>query len=239
MRRSPEKSPPRRFERVIDDAEALFVREGFLHISTDELARRLRCSKQTLYSIAPTREQFFELIVERYFLRLNKEIAIAAAAESDCVKALRAYIRRAEELIGDETSRFREDALKFPAGRRVIDRTERERLETIARLVKDGISSGVFRRVNPDLVANGFVATVRRVTQPAFLLRSSLSYSQAIDQTLAIYLEGMLRSRKTTRVTTRKAAGANRNGRRRAHLEPTDALIDRPPADNQSSRAPE
>ena len=222
MPKSSAKSPPR-FERVIDDAEALFVHEGFLHLSTDEVARRLRCSKQTLYAIAPTREKFFELIVERYFLRLNQEIAIAAAAAPDCVKALRAYIRRAEELIGDETAKFREDALMFPEGRRVINRTERERLAAIANLVKDGIASGLFRRVNPDLVATGFVAAVRRVTEPAFLSRSTLSYSQAIDQTLAIYLKGILKEQGAGASRDDKAAGPTRNGAGHSRLERSDA----------------
>ena len=38
---------PVRVRRVLDEAEELFAREGFLHFSTDELARRLRCSKRT------------------------------------------------------------------------------------------------------------------------------------------------------------------------------------------------
>ena len=36
----------------LDEAEALFLQQGFLHMSTDELAHPLRCSKRTLYTIA-------------------------------------------------------------------------------------------------------------------------------------------------------------------------------------------
>ena len=44
---------PVRLRRVLDEAEELFAQEGFLHFSTDELARRLRCSKRTIYAVAP------------------------------------------------------------------------------------------------------------------------------------------------------------------------------------------
>src|ERR1700726_2162174 len=57
------KSVPVRLQRVLDEAEELFAREGFLHFSTDELARRLRCSKRTIYAVAPGREKFFEAVI--------------------------------------------------------------------------------------------------------------------------------------------------------------------------------
>jgi hypothetical protein len=34
---------PARLRRVLDEAEDLFSQEGFLHFSTNELVRRLRC----------------------------------------------------------------------------------------------------------------------------------------------------------------------------------------------------
>src|SRR5260221_12382599 len=54
---------PVRTRRVLDEAEVLFAQEGFLHFSTDELARRLRCSKRTIYAVAPGREKFFEAVI--------------------------------------------------------------------------------------------------------------------------------------------------------------------------------
>ncbi|HXN85816.1 MAG TPA: TetR/AcrR family transcriptional regulator, partial [Candidatus Binataceae bacterium] len=76
-----------RLERIIEEAESLFVEEGFLHFGTIELARRLRCSKRTLYSIAPTREKFFEVILERHLSRMNREMIAAAKAAPNCIAA--------------------------------------------------------------------------------------------------------------------------------------------------------
>jgi AcrR family transcriptional regulator len=67
------KALARRLERVAEEAEDLFAREGFLHFSTTQIAQRLRCSKTTIYSIAPSREKFFELIATRVLKRLNQK----------------------------------------------------------------------------------------------------------------------------------------------------------------------
>ena len=55
-----------RLERLLEELEHVFLHDGFLHFRTEELARRLHCSKRALYQIAPSREELFELVVERW-----------------------------------------------------------------------------------------------------------------------------------------------------------------------------
>ena len=122
-----ERALPKRLERVMEEAEALFVEEGFLHFGTMELARRLRCSKRALYSIAPTREKFFELILERHLARMNREMIAAAKAAPNCIAALCAPMETAIAAFGNESNRFNNDVKSFPAGVRVLKRTEKQR----------------------------------------------------------------------------------------------------------------
>src|ERR1700752_224214 len=100
-----ERGLPQRLDRVIEGAESLFVEEGFLHFGTMDLARRLRCSKRALYSIAPTREKFFELILERHLPCLNPEMIAAAKAEPHCIAALCAPMETVIALFGNESNR--------------------------------------------------------------------------------------------------------------------------------------
>jgi AcrR family transcriptional regulator len=65
------KSP--RLQRIVEKLETLFFKEGFLHIHTEELAHRLHCSKQTLYTLAQSRDELFEVILERFLSGIRNQ----------------------------------------------------------------------------------------------------------------------------------------------------------------------
>src|ERR1700680_5135291 len=159
-----ERALPKRLERVIEEAESLFVEEGFLHFGTLELARRLRCSKRALYTIAPTREKFFELILERHLSRMNRDMIAAVKAAPNCIAALCAPMETAIAAFGNESSRFNHDFKSFPAGLRVLRRTEKQRMKLIEECIAQGVRLGAFRKVDPHLVAAALQAAAMRVT---------------------------------------------------------------------------
>ena len=52
---------------LLADLEALFLAEGFAAFTLDDLAGRLRCSKSTLYALAPSKEQLAVKVVTHFF----------------------------------------------------------------------------------------------------------------------------------------------------------------------------
>lgn len=200
---------PKRLERVIDEAESLFVEEGFLHFSTMELASRLRCSKRALYSIAPTREKFFELILERHLSRMNREMIAAAKAAPNCIAALSAPLETVIALFGSESSRFNHDLKSFPGGLRVLKRTEQQRLRLIEDCIAQGVRLGAFRKVEPHLVATALQAAAMRVTDPQFLSESTMTWAQALRETFRLFFQGLLQSRDAEELRERHGRTAS------------------------------
>ena len=206
---------PKRLERVIEEAEALFVDEGFLHFGTMELARRLRCSKRALYSIAPTREKFFELVLERHLARLNREMFAAAKAAPNCIAALYAPMETAIALFGNESNRFNNDLKSFPAGVRLLRRTEKQRMRVTEETVAQGVRTGAFRKVDPHLVAAAVQAAAMRVTDPQFLSESTMTWAQALREVFRLVFQGLLPSRDAEE--SRERQGRSLSVRRSAH----------------------
>jgi AcrR family transcriptional regulator len=191
-----ERALPKRLERIIEEAEALFVEEGFLHLGTMELARRLRCSKRALYSIAPTREKFFELILERHLSRMNSEMVAAAKAAPNCIAALCAPMETAIAAFGNESNRFNNDFKSFPAGLRVLRRTDKQRMRLTEESIAQGVRLGAFRKVDPHLVAAALQAAAMRVTDPQFLSESTMTWAQALREVFRLFFQGLLHSRE-------------------------------------------
>jgi AcrR family transcriptional regulator len=218
MRTVKERVLPKRLERVIEEAEALFVEEGFLHFGTMELARRLRCSKRALYSIAPTREKFFELILERHLARMNREMIAAARSAPNCIAALCAPMETVIALFGNESNRFNNDLKSFPAGLRVLKRTEKERLRLTEESIAQGVRLGAFRKVDPRLVAASLNAAAMRVTDPLFLSDSTMTWAQALREVFRLFFQGLLQSRDAEELRERHglSASGRRTSQRRA-----------------------
>jgi len=207
-----ERALPKRLERVIEEAESLFMEEGFLHFGTTELAARLRCSKRALYSIAPTREKFFELILERHLARMNREMIAAAKAAPNCIAALCAPMETVIAAFGNESSRFNNDLRSFPGGLRVLRRTEKQRLRLAEETIAQGVRVGAFRKVNPHLVAAALHAAAMRVTDPQFLSESTMTWAQALREVFRLFFQGLLHSRDAEELRERHGRSASVRG---------------------------
>ena len=59
---------------LIDELIDLFIREGFLHLSIEDVARELKRSKSTLYSVADSKEQIFVAVARAFFRRATARI---------------------------------------------------------------------------------------------------------------------------------------------------------------------
>lgn len=74
-------------ERLID----VFLREGFMELSIDDMARRLRCSKTTIYGVAESKQQVIAVVVRGFFRRatdrVEEQIERVDAASTDRIRA--------------------------------------------------------------------------------------------------------------------------------------------------------
>jgi AcrR family transcriptional regulator len=181
-----------RLERVIREAETLFLREGFLHFSTAELAHRLSCSKRTLYDIAPDRDSFFELIIARRLLRLNDNLVVAAEAAPDRASAVTAILDATIETFGAEATRFLRDIMLFPGGVRLLPETESARLDLLEHVIAAGVQDGAFGKVDPSVAAYAMFGAARRMSETDFLAKAGISWPQALTEMFRIVSYGLL-----------------------------------------------
>lgn len=64
---------PRR-EQLTEALIDLFLDQGFLAFSIEQLAAHLHCSKSTVYSIAPSKEQIVTAVVRSFFRRATERV---------------------------------------------------------------------------------------------------------------------------------------------------------------------
>ena len=68
---------------LFDAVVALFLADGFAHLTLDEIAGRLHCSKSTLYTLAPSKDELVVAAVRHFFRAATDAVDAADRAASD------------------------------------------------------------------------------------------------------------------------------------------------------------
>jgi len=181
-------------ERLLDAAEQLFVQEGFLHLTTDELAHRLRCSKRTLYEIGSGRDRILEVVLQRRTRRLERSLFAQLDSAPDTEAALMASVKALVGSLEGVSPIFLRDIQISPSAVKLVKGFQRQLADAIARAIKRGEKEQLFRRIEPQVAAEALLASINRMIQPDFLANSSVTAAQAVGQVFQIFWGGLSRN---------------------------------------------
>lgn len=164
-----------------------------LRFTMEDLTRRLRMSKTSLYKIVASKDQVISEVVDELIRAFNqKETAILTEGQPILDK-LKAYTqsfmtlaRGFDDNVYAELQRFYEkDWERWQAFRQ-------EKINVFMRLMQEGIDAGVLRPINRAVVYQCLSASMNALASPDFLDENNLTYSQAIDVLQEIVFHGLL-----------------------------------------------
>lgn len=178
-------------ERMLDELENIFLQDGFRNVTVEELARRLHCSKRTLYQLAPSKEDLFLRIFDRYLSRFREEGAQNAKAARP-EEAFIPYLQPAIEAARKLSATLIRDMAAYEPANAMWERHRDERMAGLRALVERCVDERIFRSTNPSLVAEVFAASLRRICEPKFLAASQLTYPEAVSELYGLLLNGLL-----------------------------------------------
>ena len=131
----PRVTPARRVD-LLDGLIAIFLAEGFLHLSVEDLARRLACSKSTLYQVAASKEQVITTVVREVFRRSAERIEVALDAVDDPFARLHTYLVGIADELQPGSPAYFADVDAFAPAHEIYDRNTRIAAERVQELVR-------------------------------------------------------------------------------------------------------
>ncbi|QYG94190.1 TetR/AcrR family transcriptional regulator [Iamia sp. SCSIO 61187] len=145
-------SPPTRRQTILDAAAGVFMANGFVGASMDEVAARARVSKQTVYKHFGDKESlFFELVTVTVEGAASASAALDQTIGDDVAADLSVYARAlAHGVMQPEVLDLRRlviaEAVRFPGlGRRFYELGLARTVERLAAIVADLDRRGVVR----------------------------------------------------------------------------------------------
>ncbi len=190
----PTPAPTPRQQRLLDDLESIFLAEGFRDVKIADLARRLRCSRRSFYELAPTKDALFVRVLDRYLSALREQGAKAAAGLPP-ERAFEPYLHPALEAARKLSTRAMRDITAHAPASALWERHTRQRMAGLRSLVERCVEQGVFRGIDPRLVAEVMSVSLRRISEPDFLRTTKLTYREAVSELYGLLLHGLAHGR--------------------------------------------
>lgn len=192
-----------RHDKLIADLELIFLEEGFRRCTINDLAARLKCSKRTLYEVAPSKQELALVVMERWLERIRHLGWMGALEHDDPAKRIEAYLSPGVSESRRASRQFLEDVQSFRPAMLMLESHQRERTQVLKEILEDGTRRGRFRGFHSQLVAEIFLASVGRINEPKLLDSAQLTFSEAFGEFFQLILHGILQETDAPDVTKR------------------------------------
>jgi AcrR family transcriptional regulator len=182
-------------ERILLLASERFLKEGFVHVSVDELAADLGMSKKTLYKHFKSKDALFEQFIDRMTGEMHRQIRAITDLDCPFIEKIDRFMRLLAETAGRMGKPLMRDMQRHkPEIWNRVENFRRERIrQNFRAMLAHGVTEGHVRpELNIDLVVVCFLATIESVINPGVLLSHSFSTREAIQGILRIYFHGIL-----------------------------------------------
>ncbi|HUY29140.1 MAG TPA: TetR/AcrR family transcriptional regulator [Candidatus Binataceae bacterium] len=185
-----------RLKNILRDLERIIVAEGFLHLDTATLAKRLRCSKRALYTLAPTQEKLLILVIQRVLERTDQYLANSARNPRGWRSALVNYMNAMVITSRPASPRFLRDIAAFAPGMRLLNRLQQRTTHRLEQIIRNGIVARVFNDISPRLVAELILMAAKQLIDPDFLRNLGLNLAEVYEELSRLLEHGLLPQRE-------------------------------------------
>jgi AcrR family transcriptional regulator len=181
----------RRQAELLDQLEELFLTEGFVRFTLEDLALRLHCSKSTLYALAGSKEQLALRVIRHFFRKATGAVEAQTVIESDPALRVTAYLSAVARALAPAGAAFHRDLDSFGPGREVYERNTALAADRVRELIAEGVTQGRFRDVHPALVADTVTTLMFRIGRGDTARATGLDDAAAYRELAALLLHGI------------------------------------------------
>jgi AcrR family transcriptional regulator len=190
------RQPTARQRALLAELEALFLAEGFIAFTLDELAARMHCSKSTLYALAPSKEQLAVKVVAHFFKGAAGQIEGRIADIADAREVIGEYLAGVSEYLNRASPKFMADINEFAPARATYELNSRAAAGRIREFIAKGVADGVFRDGHASLIAEMAGVLIEAIQTGVVGSRTGVSDAEAFTALAELLLGGLAVTRE-------------------------------------------
>ncbi|RZQ63305.1 TetR/AcrR family transcriptional regulator [Amycolatopsis suaedae] len=169
----------------------LFLAEGFAAFTLDDLAARLRCSKSTLYALAPSKEQLAVRVVGHFFKGATEQVEARIEGVADARELIGGYLAGVADCLSLASPAFMRDIAEFAPARQTYERNSRAAADRIRAFIAKGVEDGTFRDVRAGLIAEMAGLLIESIQTGVLGTRAGVGDAEAFTALSELLLDGL------------------------------------------------
>ena len=182
---------PQRRDELLAPIGHIKLSEGFDDLNMDELARRLHCSKATLYGVAGSKRDLVVLVVKRFFELATRRIEEATSPEVDFRRKVKVYLRSVGREMGRHSQLFYRDMVEYAPAAAIYSLNSVAAARRVRELIDHGVEAGQFRAVDAAFTGELVVLAIDGVQSGRLLERTGLTAGEAFAEIADVLLDGL------------------------------------------------
>jgi AcrR family transcriptional regulator len=171
--------------------EELLLIEGFTALTVDDMARRLHCSKATLYSVGSSKHQLVVELTKQFFRRATEQIETGVAAVADPSRRISTYLAGVGAAMSRCSPAFYNDMVSFAPTAAIYAANSDAAARRVRQLIDDGVSSGVLRSVDGAFAGQLTALAIEGIQSGVLLANTGLSAGEAYNEMADLLLRGL------------------------------------------------
>lgn len=181
-------------KKILQEAEQLAFEVGYRRFNMDDLSRRLRMSKKTVYEAFSSKDELFTIALNRRAARILRRAREILDLDEDAMTKLYLMSKHViDEVSNIKPSLVREVETYFPDVFDIYGDFYQKIVNTLIRIIEEGERSGEFRSdVNPVVLAYMVQGIVEFSSNPYLLIESGLSLEDVYTAFMKILMEGIV-----------------------------------------------
>lgn len=181
----------RRRTELFDSLTDLLLSEGFAHLTLEDIAARLRCSKSTLYTLAGSKEQLVQAATVHFFRSATEFVESRVASAQGARNRIAAYLAAVGTALDPASDQFMVDLDAFAPARAVYEQNTRIAARRVQELIAEGVAAGDFRDVHAAFAADLVATVMVRIQQRVVRENTGLDDADAYRELAAILTGGI------------------------------------------------
>ncbi len=168
------------------------IRLHSVKFTMDDMARKLRMSKSTLYQQASSKEELIRMVCEFSMNKFTKEQGKILASSISVKEKLLQYCQLFVETFWALPDGFYKDLeIHYPNIWEDWMDFKLEQFENMIDLLEEGVHQGVFRPVNLNILRMILITSTKNITDADFLKEQNMTGSDAMQVLEEIILKGI------------------------------------------------
>jgi len=184
-------------DQIVEASRQIFSRFGFRKTTMEEIAQAVKKGKSSIYYYFQSKEDIYKAVIEKEATLIRDELTDAISNAANPADKLKAYVgtrmRTFQAMVNFYEAIKNEYLTHLDFINKVREKYDREEIQMVESVLKDGIIRNEFTLNDTELAAIAIVTAMKGLEISLFMNKNQPNLDERIDHLLNVLFYGIIK----------------------------------------------